>query len=185
MNCPPGGRGSHRRDQRLRRHGRAVAPPRLVVAAALIAISLILPGHKATADQAIIGTAFVEQTHTIDPAMVEKLPAIDQKVSFMTGHGPEEATYTGALLWSVLEHAEMLGGDRRARVHRTVIVTGRDGYTAVLALAEIDPEFEGKEALLAYRRNGQPMAGHTLRLVVPGDRYGGRSVRDVVRIDLH
>lgn len=37
----------------------------------------------------------------------------------------------------------MLGGDRRARLRRTVLVTGRDGYTAVLALAEIDPEFEG------------------------------------------
>jgi hypothetical protein len=29
------------------------------------------------------------------------------------------------------------------------------------------------------------MEGHALRLVVPGDRHGGRSVRDVMRIDLH
>jgi hypothetical protein len=33
------------------------------------------------------------------------------------------------------------------------VVTGRDGYAAVLALAEIDPEFEGKQVLLAYRRD--------------------------------
>ena len=58
-----------------------------------------------------------------------------------------------------------------------------DGYA--VALAEIDPEFEGKQVLLAYRRNGQPIEGNTLRLVVPADRHGGRSVRDVVRIDLH
>lgn len=64
-------------------------------------------------------------------------------------------------------------------------MTGRDGYTAVLALAEVDPEFEGKQVLLAYRRDGQPMDGHALRLVVPGDHHGGHSVRDVVRIDLH
>jgi hypothetical protein len=55
---------------------------------------------------------------------------------------------------------------------------------AVLALAEIDPEFEGKQVLLAFRRDGQPMPGE-LRLVVPGDRRGGRSARDVVRIELH
>jgi hypothetical protein len=38
--------------------------------------------------------------------------------------------------------------------------------------------------LLASRWNGQPIEGNSLRLVVPGDRHGGRSVRDVARIDL-
>ena len=117
--------------------------------------------------------------------MVEQLPATEEKVSFLTTRGSEQATYTGALLWSVLERAQMLGGDRRARLRRTIMVTGHDGYAAVLALAEIDPEFEGKQVLLAYRRDGQLIAGHALRLVVPGDRHGGRSVRDVIRIDLH
>jgi hypothetical protein len=30
--------------------------------------------------------------------MVERLPAIDLQVSFATGHGVDQATYTGALL---------------------------------------------------------------------------------------
>jgi hypothetical protein len=153
--------------------------------AGLIAASLALASNNvAAADQNIVITQSLEQAHTIDPATVEQLPASEQKVSFLTGRGPEQATYTGALLWSVLERAQMLGGDPRARLRRTVFVTGRDGYAAVLALAEIDPDFEGKQVLLAYRRDGQPMDGHALRLVVPGDRRGGRSVGDVVRIDL-
>jgi hypothetical protein len=159
-------------------------PPFIV--AVLIAFPLAFAvSHATAADQSIILATSVEQTHPIDPAMVEKLPAVEEKISFLTAHGPEQARYTGALLWSVLDSAEMLGGDRRARLHRTIMVTGRDGYTAVLALAEIDPEFEGKQVLLAYRRDGQPIEGHALRLVVPGDRHGGRSVRDVVRIDIH
>jgi hypothetical protein len=159
--------------------------PRSLAAAALIAALLALANTDArAADQSVVIATSVELTHTIDPAMVERLPAIEEKVSFLTGRGPEQASYTGALLWSVLAEAEMLGGDRRARLRRTIMVTGRDGYTAVLALAEIDPEFEGKRALLAYRRDGQPIEGHSLRLVVPGDRHGGRSVRDVVRIEL-
>jgi hypothetical protein len=32
--------------------------------------------------------------------------------------------------------------------------------------------------------NGVSLPDHALRLVVPGDRRGGRSVRDVVRIDI-
>jgi hypothetical protein len=54
-----------------------------------------------------------------------------------------------------------------------------------VAAAEIDPGFEGKQVPLADRRNGKPMEGGTLRLEIPSDRHGGRSVRDVVRIDLH
>jgi Oxidoreductase molybdopterin binding domain len=147
--------------------------------------ALALAGNHATAaDQGIVVARSVEQTRTVDPAMVEQLPAIEQQLSFLTSHGPEQATYTGALLWSVLEHTEMLGGDRRARLGHTIVVTGRDGYSAVLALAEIDPDLEGKQVLLAYRRDGQPIAGHTLRLVVPGDRHGGRSFRNVVRIEI-
>lgn len=116
--------------------------------------------------------------------MLEQLPAVEEKVSFLTGRGPEQAAYTGALLWSVLDHAGLFGGDRGSRLRRVVMITGRDGYSAVLALAEIDPEFEGKQVLLAYRRDGRPMKGSSLRLVVPGDRHGGRSVRDVVRIEV-
>jgi DMSO/TMAO reductase YedYZ molybdopterin-dependent catalytic subunit len=85
------------------------------------------------------------------------------------------------MLWSVLQRGSAQGGDPRARLRRTV--TGRDGYVAVLALAEIDPEFEGKRVILAYRRDGQPLPQNELRLV-PGDHRGGRSVREVVRIEL-
>jgi len=46
----------------------------------------------------------------------------------------------------------MLGSEPRTRLRHTIVVTGRDGYAAVLALAEIDPEFEGKQVVLAYRR---------------------------------
>ena len=49
-------------------------------------------------------------------------------------------------------------------------------------LAELDPEFEGKEVLIANTADGRPMADGGLRLVVPGDQRGGRSVHDLVRI---
>jgi hypothetical protein len=33
--------------------------------------------------------------------------------------------------------------------------------------------------------NGAPIPDQGLRLIFPGDRLGGRSVRDVVRIDVY
>ena len=65
---------------------------------------------------------------------------------------------------------------------KVLIATGRDGYTAALALAELDPVFEGKEVLIATTADGHAPEDGGLRLVVPGDQRGGRSVRDVVRI---
>ena len=154
------------------------------LAAVLLAALPVLADPPPAFSQGLVIAQSVEQTHAVDPASVAQLPAVEQRVSFVTGHGTEQATYTGALLWSLLEQAGGLGTDPRTRLRRSVAVTGRDGYVAVLALAEIDPEFEGKPVLLAYRRDGQPMGGNELRLVVPGDHRGGRSVRDVVRIEL-
>ena len=59
-----------------------------------------------------------------------------------------------------------------------------DGWTATFGLAELSPEFAGKPIQLADRMDGAPMSGQGLRLIVPNEHRGGRSVRDVVRIDI-
>jgi hypothetical protein len=164
------------------RQVRQVVRSHALAAAALIAASLVLPSYTApAAGQAVVITQSGGLGHTIDRVTVEQLPSVTEHLLFLTLRGPEQQNYTGALLWSVLDLARVLSGDRPARMRRTIVVTGRDGYFAVLALAEIDPDFEGKQVLLAYRRNGEPIALH---LVVPGDRYGSRRVSDVARIDL-
>jgi len=64
------------------------------------------------------------------------------------------------------------------------VILGRDGYRAVLALAEIAPEFEAKQVILADHIDGKPLDADHLRVVVPLDKRGGRSVGDVVRIEV-
>lgn len=121
---------------------------------------------------------------TLTLAQLRALPATSLTISFQTEHGREQAAYGGVLLWTVLEHAGMIDpAAPRDHVRQVITVTGLDGYTSVLALAEIDPSFEGKAVLLADVRNGAPIPDHP-RLVVPGDRRGGRSVRDVVGISV-
>lgn len=125
------------------------------------------------------------QAESLTLAQLRALPATNMTVSFQGEHGQEQATYSGALLWTVLEHAGMIDpAPPRDHVRQVVTVTGVDGYKSVLALAEIDPSFEGKAVLLADVRNGTPIQDHP-RLIVPGDRRGGRSVRDVVSIAVH
>jgi len=70
------------------------------------------------------------------------------------------------------------------QVSQTIMILGRDGYRAVLALGEIAPEFEAKRVILAERIDGKPLDADHLRVVVPLDERGGRSVRDVARIEV-
>jgi hypothetical protein len=69
-------------------------------------------------------------------------------------------------------------------LRQTVLITGRDGYQAALALAEILPEFGNHEAWLAFDRDGQPLDDRSapVELIVPGDVKPGRWVRGVVNI---
>lgn len=115
--------------------------------------------------------------------VLARLPTIRSEVSFNTEHGPRHATFEGPLLWTVLSRAGAVDPARpRDAVGESVSVTGSDGYAALLALGEIAPDFEGKQVILAERMDGKPLGAHHLRVVVPGDRFGGRSVRDIVRI---
>jgi hypothetical protein len=65
-----------------------------------------------------------------------------------------------------------------------LFVTGRDGFQAVFALAELDSASTDLRVLLADARDGRPLTGDEgpLRLIAPGDKYPLRWVRHVVRM---
>ena len=113
------------------------------------------------------------------------LKTVTQRVSFASGQGEQQNEWTGPLLWDVLAASGLIDtGKPREQVPLVVRITGVDGYTAAVALAEIAPQFAGRQVQLANQMNGAPLPNRALRLIVPGDHLGGRSVRDVVRIDI-
>jgi molybdate transport system substrate-binding protein len=126
-----------------------------------------------------------EISRAVSPERIASLPRLTQRVGFMTGHGEQQNDWSGPLLWDVLVASGAIDPGKPAeQVHLVVHVTGSDGYVAAIALAEIAPQFAGRPIQLADQMNGAPLPDHALRLIVPGDRRGGRSVRDVVCIDI-
>jgi hypothetical protein len=116
---------------------------------------------------------------------IAELPRLTQRLGFVTGGGEQQNEWSGPLLWDVLVDSGAVDPAKPAdQVHLAVRVTGADGYVAVIGLAEIAPQFAGRQVQIADHVNGGPLPGQALRLIVPGDRRGGRSVRDVVRIDI-
>ncbi|HJS87402.1 MAG TPA: molybdopterin-dependent oxidoreductase [Acetobacteraceae bacterium] len=156
---------------------------RRLAAPALLAAALLLGARPApTPDLALLIEAGPEHEVRLTAADLGHFPQAEERVSFEGEHGRTMATYSGVELWTLLEQAGGLGARPRDRVAKVLMATGRDGYTAALALGELDSAFEGKEVLIANAADGHPMADGGLRLVVPGDQRGGRSARDVARI---
>jgi hypothetical protein len=61
-----------------------------------------------------------------------------------------------------------------------VLALGADGYSALVSYGEISPDFGNRGLLLSTTEDGAALARP--RLVVPGDRRGGRYVTDVVEL---
>jgi len=127
----------------------------------------------------------VKQRLVLDDALLKSMPAVTIDVTFETGQGKKSGLYTGVLLWTLLEKAEAIDEPgKNASLKHTLLITGRDGYAVALAMGEIDPHYEGKQVIVAYSGGEPPASIAFLRLVVPGDVHGGRSVRDVATIEL-
>ena len=132
----------------------------------------------------------VAHPRTFTAAELQALPPVTVEMDAAEGHdgratasaGPHTA-YTGDLLWAMIDGAGLVdepGG--KTHLQHTIVARGQDGYAVALAVGEIDPKFEGKPVIVAYARDGQTMAG--LKLVVPDDRRAGRSVKDLVSIEV-
>jgi hypothetical protein len=111
------------------------------------------------------------------------MPAHPLHIAFETARGRHEGDFSGPLLLDVVNAAGIVDeGDERTHLRHTILVTGSDGYGAALAIGEIDPAHENKPVIVADLEDGKPLGAP--RLIVPGDGHGGRSVHDVVAIEV-
>jgi hypothetical protein len=155
---------------------------RLAIAALLLAVFL---SGAAVGEGAPVLRGAVRHELALDEVLLKSLPAVTIDVTFETGQGNKSGRYTGVLLWALLKKGEPIDEPgKNASLKHTLLITGRDGYAVALAMGEIDPHYEGKQIIVAYV-GGEPSASmSSLRLVVPGDVHGGRSVRDIATIEL-
>ncbi len=122
---------------------------------------------------------------TLAPADLLKMPRTTITVKQPDGRG---VTHEGVLVAEVLKRVgaplgKALRGDAMATY---VVASATDGYRVVFSLAELDPEFSGSEIMIVDRTNGQPLLADQgpMRLVVPKDLPGARSMRMLERIEV-
>jgi len=95
--------------------------------------------------------------------------------------------YRGVRLHAVLELAQAArdaGGYRKENMY--VVFTGADGYQVIASWTELHQPPNGKRALLVLEKDAKPLddAEGAVRLFFPGDKYVGRSVKCLERIEI-
>lgn len=67
-----------------------------------------------------------------------------------------------------------------------VVTDAADGYRVAFMLAEIDPQFGARMAILALTKDGHPLsdADGPFRVIVAEDEHGARWIRHVTRLRL-
>jgi hypothetical protein len=67
-----------------------------------------------------------------------------------------------------------------------VLAEAADGYTVAFSLAEIDPQFGDRTAIVASSRNREALVERDgpLQIVLPDDEFHARWVRQLVRLRL-
>jgi len=126
------------------------------------------------------------QTQSFSADDLKALP--HHTVTVHNPHTNADETYSGVPLMDLLaKQGVPHGHDLRGKaLSQYVVATGSDGYKAVLALAEVDPDFHPGEVLVADQLDGKPLDAKTgpFRLVVTEDKRPARSVHNLVSIEV-
>ena len=158
--------------------------------AALLLLAMISVSTLAEAWTTGVPTVFqvsgnVQQPTTFDLKKLQQFPVVNQNVTYFAAGSVVSQSFTGALLWDLLQSVGIVldPNIKNDILHQIVIVTGSDGYESVFGAGEIAPNFGGDQIIVAYAVNGQPL-GDTgfARIVAPGDKLGGRFVSNIVKI---
>ncbi len=151
-------------------------------------ISVRIPGLHPTVVLPMDGTLLVggqvynPLSFTTDDLRV--YPSQTAEVTYLSGEDTITASYTGVLLWDVLSSSQVnFNADvKNDKLGFFIVATGRDGYQAVIAWGEIDPEFGNQAILVAFEKDGTALDAP--QLVVPGDARGGRYVSGLVSLEV-
>lgn len=111
-------------------------------------------------------------------------PSQTAEVTYLSGEDTVNASFTGVLLWDILSSAQVnfnadVGNDKLGFY---IVATGSNGFQAVIAWGEIDPEFGNQPILVAFEKDGTAL--DAAQLVVPGDGRGGRYVSGLVSLEV-
>jgi len=148
----------------------------------LAIVVLMLDGALLQSQQLTIQTETGKQI-ALTRTEIEALPRIK-----VTTQAPDSSSYDGVALKTLLEKAGVEFGHslRGKRMASCLLVEAADGYRVVIALPEIDPDFNDKQVMLAFSKNEKPLDAKEgpYRIVIPNEKRMARWVKQVTTLKI-
>lgn len=155
----------------------------LFVLCLLVALSSPTFAQQAAATLQIVAAG---QTRSVLPDALQSMP--HKTATIHNPHTNADETYSGVPLIELLKQVGVpTGHDVHGKaLSEYVVATGSDGYKAVLALAEVEPDFHPGDVLVADTMDGKPLDAKSgpFKLVVTEDKRPARSVHNLISIEL-
>ena len=149
-----------------------------------IAVVLFLAGFS-FAQTASIKVEVGGKVTEMSAADIARLPRREVSGS---DHEGKESTFSGVEMREILLRAgAKMGADiRGVRLAEYLLVEAADGYRAVYAIAELDPEFAAGVVILADKQDGKALDERKgkFQVIAPADKRHGRWVRQVTAMRL-
>jgi DMSO/TMAO reductase YedYZ molybdopterin-dependent catalytic subunit len=161
-----------------------VTPKRLIGACLLVLTMTAAAVARQQAATIHVGGALIPRPLTFSASDLAAMPrhSVTASAHHLSG------TWEGVELRELLTRAGVPAGDalRGAALATAVVVTGADGYRMVFAIAELDPAFTDRVAIMADRKDGAPLPANSapFQLIITGEKRPARWVRQVVSIEL-
>lgn len=151
-----------------------------------LALVLLAPMYAQEVETKLTIAGDVTHPLTLSKDDLAKMPRTTVTVKNESSADDPETTYEGVLLYDILKQAgapldKQLMGKALASY---VLAEARDGYQVVYTLTELDPSFTSNKIIVADTINGKPLFPYQgpLRIVVPGEKKGARSLRMLDKI---
>jgi hypothetical protein len=148
--------------------------------------ALLVSAQQSAVNAAALKIVVNGQTQSISIGDLRAVP--HHTITFHNPHTNADETYSGVPLIDLLaKQGVPHGHDLRGKaLAEYIVATGSDGYKALLALAEVDPEFHPGEVLVTDQLDGKPLDAKIgpFRLVVTEDKRPARSVHSLVSIEV-
>ena len=146
-------------------------------------LSLVISYHAKAQTPSVKISGEVTTPMTIN---YDDLDKYAQAIVTRKDHDGKDHTYTGVILSEILKKAGVtLGPDLKGKnLNKYVLVTAKDNYQVVFALAELDKLFTDRAVILANQVDGKPLpAGEgPFRIIVQDEKKPARCVREVADI---
>ena len=158
-----------------------------VVSAGSAPLQAACPGGVSTSFKV---SGDVTNRAVFDLNKLERFPPSQANVTYFAAGSVVTEAFTGVLLWDLLNNSPVNGivaspNIKNDILHKVVIVTGTDCYQSVFGAGEFDPFFGGSQIMVAYATGGQSLGtARFARIVVPGDKAGGRFVSNIATIEV-